>query len=67
MYRNLYNIVESLYFFSHRLDDPHDMMAGPGAMHIQIAAPGIKYEIHSLERIFRIVGPSRGILGMKRC
>ena len=41
------------------------MLARPGAMHIQIAAGGVKFEIHSLERIFRIIGLGQGILGMK--
>jgi len=67
MYQNFYKILKSLYFFGYSLDEPHDMMACPGATHIQIAAPDVKYESHSLERIFRIVGLGQGILGMKRC
>ena len=35
--------------------------------HIQIAPPGVIYEIYPLERIFRIVGLDRKTLGMKRC
>jgi len=41
------------------------MLARPGATHIQIDAGGVKFEIHSLERIFRIIGLGQGILGMK--
>jgi len=37
-------------------------MARPGATHIQIAAAGVKFEIHALELIFRIIGLGQGIV-----